>query len=209
MNDSIHSYIDRNNTATFEKKVLIADKKELIALNSQLADDLAYIKGNPKIIIKEKIVIKHDTLEVESIVYIDLDSNIIISWDLDTAYDDSNYRRLSGNTKLFNLDSNLSALTYITRDEIGISLLTGLSKTRDGYEIFVKSNYPGFKINNLEGAIIDRKMITTNDDAIVFGPSLGYGLVFHNNTVNYGFIIGVTATYNINKHVKKLFNSGL
>ncbi len=97
-------------------------------------------------------------------------------------------------------------ITILDQNEFGISLTTGLTADPKGYRIFVKSDYPGFSVTNLEGAIIDKKMVKSNESSFVIGPSIGYGIIFApGGTVNHGVILGVAASYNLNKPIKKLF----
>jgi len=87
-----------------------------------------------------------------------------------------------------------------------MSFITGIKEGPDHYEIFIKSDYPGFTVTDIQGAILDKKMVTSSESSLVFGPSIGYGIVFNpNGNVSHGITLGVTATYNLNKHIKKLF----
>ena len=47
--------------------------------------------------------------------------------------------------------------TYISKDEIQFSLITGLKEKDGNIEIFVRSTYPGFYVSKIDGAIIDPK----------------------------------------------------
>ena len=107
----------------------------------------------------------------------------------------------------FNNDVISNPYTSINTNTFGMSLVTGLKEGKDNYEIFIKSDYPGFTVTNIQGAIIDKSMVQSNESAVVIGPSLGYGVVFNpGGTVSHGVTVGVTATYNLNKTIKKLFS---
>jgi hypothetical protein len=94
----------------------------------------------------------------------------------------------------------------INSNEIGMSFITGIKDGKDHYEIFIKSDYPGLTVTDIQGSILDKKMIQSNESAVVFGPSIGYGAVLSpNGTFGHGFTVGFNATYNLNRHIKKLF----
>lgn len=209
LNDSIRSYEIKNGSLVYQKQILIASKKELKDLNLDLSKELKGIKNNPKIIIKKEISIVHDTLKVPTYIVKYTDGNTGLTWKTDTTYSEGNYQTLSGETR-FKLDSAghiiNSPVTYINENKIGISLTTGLVSDKEGYKIFIKSDYPGFTPTKIEGAIIDKKMIISNESPVVFGPSIGYGLVFASGgQVRHGLSLGFMATYNLNKPIKKLF----
>lgn len=206
LNDSVRTYKTKNGDLVFQKSTLIASEKELKKLNKQLYDELSGIKGDVKIVFKEKVVIKHDTIEAETKTSYTADGKTMLIWKYDTAYDSDNFQKISGRS-IFTIDSNVirNPITFIDENMMGISLVTGLTEGKDNYEIFVKSKYPGFSVTKIDGAIIDKKMIKSNESRLVFGPSIGYGLMFNGGTIRYGVNIGVNLTYNLNKSIKKIF----
>jgi len=204
--DSITTYTDKAGDLTFEKGILVASKEELKSINKDLYDKIKHLKNNPKVVFVETIVIKHDTLNVDNVVFKYKDGSTGISWNYDKTFSVGNYQKLSGESRFTHIgDSIQPGTTSINVNEIGMSFTTGLSEGKDSYKIFIKSDYPGFIVTDITGSIIDKKMITSNESAVVFGPSVGYGLVFNTSSVNHGVFVGVTATYNLNKHFKKLF----
>ena len=209
--DSVTSYTTKNGKLIFEKNSLIASKKELKDLNSELYKEIQYLKDNPKIVIKTETVVVHDTTYLDNIIIKYADGSNGLKWNHDTTFtsDGLNYQKLEGESKFYIDSINGKVIdrgTVLYTNEFGMSFTTGLTSGKDGYEIFVKSDYPGFKATNINGAVIDKKMIISNESQIVFGPSLGYGIVFTGGgNVNYGVIVGATATYNLNKPIKKLF----
>lgn len=208
LNDTISTYESRNGTLVYEKSILIASKKELKDLNRDLYDEVKDLKKNPKIIFKENIVVKHDTTRLETKIVRYPDGSIGLNWNRDTTFSKGNFQKLAGETR-FKLDSNgvsTDVITSLNTNEFGISFTTGLTKGKDTYEIFIKSDYPGFTVTDIQGAIIDKDMIMTNESSIVFGPSIGYGGVINNTGFHNGVIIGVTATWNLNKRIKKIFS---
>jgi hypothetical protein len=206
LTDSVTTYKDKSGDLTFQKSTLIASEKELKDLNRELYDEVKDLKDNPKIVIKTLVKIIHDTVEVETNTVLYADGSIGLNWNRDTTFSVGNYQKLSGETR-FKLDSNkvTDVRTMLNTNEFGMSFITGLKEGKDNYEIFIKSDYPGFVATDIQGAIIDKKMIQSNESSWVFGPQLGYGIVFSNGTVGYGVTVGVGVTYNLNKSIKKLF----
>ena len=207
LGDSITTYKSKNGTLVYEKSILIASKKDLKDLNKDLYDEIKDLKKKPKIIFKEKIVVKHDTTKLETKIVRYPDGSIGLKWDRDTTFSDGNFQKLAGETK-FKLDTTgipSDINTTLDINEFGISFTTGLTEGDDTYEIFIKSNYPGFTVTDIQGAIIDKNMITSDESSFVFGPSIGPGLVFNGNGVHAGVIVGATVTWNLNKKIKKMF----
>lgn len=209
--DTITTYETKSGKLVFEKNALIASGKELEQLNSDLAKEVKDLKNNPKIIIKTVTKIVHDTTYLNNTIIKYADGSTGLKWKRDTVFtpDSLNYQSLAGESR-FLIDTVSGEVidkgTILSTNEFGMSFTTGLTTGKDGYEIFIKSDYPGFKATQINGAIIDKKMIKSNESSIAFGPSLGYGIIFGNNgNVNHGVIIGVSATYNLNKPIKKIF----
>lgn len=205
--DSVTSYKSKNGTLVFEKSTLIASKNDLKDLNKELYDEVKNLKKNPKVIFKERVEVRHDTVKVPTSVVTYPDGSIGLKWKHDTTYSVGNFQRLAGETKFKYLGDSLNVLgTSINENVFGISLVTGLTKGKDTYEIFVKSDYPGFTVTNIDGAIIDKDMVTSNESALVFGPHVGYGIMFgENGTFRHGVEVGIGLTYNLNKPIKKIF----
>lgn len=205
--DSITTYETKNGKLVYEKSILIASEKELKELNSSLYEEVQDLKKNPSIIFKEKILVQHDTVKVKTMIKNYDNGKIGFVWNYDTIFNENNFQKLFGRT-IVNVDSNglSNPVTFIDVNEIGMSFITGLTKGKDTYEIFIKSDYPGFTATSIEGAIIDKKMITNDESSFVIGPSLGYGIIFVNDkNVKHGPVVGITFTYNLNKKIKKIF----
>jgi len=206
LSDSIKTYRSRNGDLVYEKGILIASKKELKDLNKALYNDIKDLKNNPKVIIKTETIIIHDTtlLETEIIKYSDGSNGI--KWEYDSIYSEGNFQKLEGITR-FKIDSTGSydASASLNTNSFGMTFKTGIIEKNGNYEIFVTSDYPNFKVGKIEGAIIDKSMIQSNESSWVAGPFIGYGLQFVNNNVTYGPQIGVAISYNFNKSIKKLF----
>lgn len=207
MLDSVTTYKDKNGSLVYEKSTLIASKKELKDLNNDLYKDIKSLKNNPKIVIKERIVVEHDTIKVPTTVSKYPDGSIGLNWKYDSTFSAGNFQKLSGETKFKYVDDSLNILgTSINQNTFGMSFVTGLTKGKDSYEIFIKSDYPGFSVSSIEGAIIDKSMIESDESAFVVGPSIGYGILFGSNgNINHGINVGFNVTYSLNKKIKKIF----
>jgi hypothetical protein len=207
LNDSITTYKDKAGDLTYQKGILIASEKELKDLNKELYNEVKDLKGNPKIVIQERIRIKEVPFAVPTYITQYPDGYTGLNWRRDTTYSAGNYQYLSGETKfIYDSLGIRNPTTFINTNEIGISFITGIKEGKDHYEIFIKSDYPGFTVTDIQGSILDKKMVTTNESSVVFGPSIGYGVVFNpSGNISHGVTVGVTATFNLNKYIKKLF----
>ena len=165
LNDSIRTYKTKTGSLVYEKGALISENGNLKNLNKGLSDEVKYLKDNPIVIIKTKIVVKHDTIEIP--VYISApiynqDGSVSseLKWSYDKDFGNGNSRKLSGKIDItIDTAMNLTSTpVHITNDEFSIAISTGLTENKDGLlEIFVKSDYPGFSVNSLDGALIDPK----------------------------------------------------
>lgn len=207
LGDSITTYVDKAGDLTYEKGILIASEKELKDLNRELYDEVKHLIDNPKIVIMERIIIKEVPFEVPTYITQYPDGSTGLKWRRDTTYSIGNYQKLAGETKfIYDSLGIRNPSTLISSNEFGISFITGIKEGKDHYEIFIKSDYPGFTVTDIQGAILDKRMVTSNESSVVFGPSIGYGVVFNpNGNINHGVTVGVTATFNLNKYIKKLF----
>lgn len=153
--------------AQFEKSVLISSKAGLAKLNKEIANEVAAQSG--KIAFLAKIVggittnhggpqgltaIPRDPKAnpCDTIAFFDL------PWNSNKEYDLNNSRKLNGITS-FTIDKGVitKASNEIMQDEIKYDIITGLEKKDDHYEIFIRSNYPGFKPSKIDGAFIPQK----------------------------------------------------
>ena len=93
----------------------------------------------------------------------------------------------------------------ITRDKINVALKTGITKDDGLYKIYVTSDYPGFNVAKLDGAVLDPELLSKSDEsAFVIGPQIGFGYGFGGEARPTPFM-GIGVTYNLNKEVKELF----
>jgi hypothetical protein len=165
MNDSIRTYKTKNGTLVYEKGALISENGNLKSLNKGLSDEIKYLKDNPIVVIQTKIVIKHDTIKVPVYVGVPIyhkDGSVTreLTWKYEKDFGKGNSRKLSGKLDV-TVDTSMnltSSPVHITNDEFSLAITTGLTENKDGLlEIFVKSDYPGFSVSELDGALIDPK----------------------------------------------------
>lgn len=207
LNDSVRTYKDKSGILVHQKSTLIASEKELKTLNKNLYDEVKKLKGDIKIAYLVSTTIKRDTIEVPTIVKDLGNNNYVLDWKTDTTFSKGNFQRLSGSSFL-TIDSTgkiIKPSTKINENIFGLSIITGLKEGKDGYEIFVKSEYPGFTVTDIQGSIIDKNMIKSDESNFVFGPTVGVGIIIGPSGINYGVNAGIGVTFNLNKKVKKLF----
>lgn len=207
--DSVRYEKTRSGKLEAVKNVLVADKRDLEKLNADLAKELKEEKGKVKEIYKFITIIKHDTIYVPTYLIKYADGSNGLKWEHDTIYAKDNERHLAGVSR-FRIDSlgNITPMgTLITRDEIMMSLVTGLKEKDGNIEIFIRSDYPGFNALKIDGAIIDPKKHPvvkkfTKQKRFGIGPYIGVGLgvnTIPNTNVGLGFQMGIGIHYDILK----------
>jgi uncharacterized coiled-coil protein SlyX len=167
LNDSVTETKNKLGKTQFEKSVLIATKAGLKDLNVDLVKEINAQKGKIAYLSKiaAGIATTHDGPTIIVPVPNSLNANpcdtiasFDLPWNSDKEYDINNYRKLNGVSK-FTMNKGLitSATNEIKQDEIAFDIVTGLEKKDDHYEIFIRSNYPGFKPTKIDGAFIPQK----------------------------------------------------
>lgn len=163
LNDSIRFYKTKNNELVYKKGALIIENESLKSLNKYLYEDIKDLKDKPLVAIKTDIKIIQDTISVftSSNDKKNPDGSLekILKWEFEKHFDKNNYRKFSANSKIIvdTLHNLLIDSLHITKDEIGLSLVTGFTENGDYLEIFVKSNYPNFVPTRIDGALIEPK----------------------------------------------------
>ena len=168
----------------FLKNSLLTSNEDLRSLNSDLADEVKKLKGKVLVITKLVTVIKTDTHYVNNNLNSYASNKYGLSWKYDTTFSVNNYRKLSGES-FFRIDTtnnNVIPLnTRIDKDEIGISMVTGIREKNNNLEIFVEPRYPNMKVTDIQGAVIDpqksdvlKKMFPVKKWSV--GPYLGVGV---------------------------------
>ena len=204
--DSIRIIKDKTGNTESDKLAYLADNvKNLALLNKDLSDKIKSIQGNISSIIttEVKIVEKPVPFLVTKKVK---DSGLIsIHFKQDTVYSPGNYKILSGYTEYNTYTGEVKA-KKIT-DESGIALTTGIKNLDKGKpEIFIKSNYPGFSVTSLNGAVLDPKLFNNSKKnktpLVTPGITIGWTPVTWNNDkqeVNFSTkSVGITAGLSFN-----------
>jgi hypothetical protein len=200
------------------KNVLIADKKELFSLNKDLANDLGKLEGKVKYISSIVTDIKNsEPIVITNTVKEYPDGLKELSWNYDKQFDENNSRKIEGSSK-FVIDTTKKILkivdkgTVITKDEMKIKLITGLTEIDGSYQIYVKTDYPGVKFDKIDGSVLDKEMfIKPKEPSVIMGPSISAGMALNPITLQLQpqISLGISYTLNANKYIrkiKKIFN---
>jgi hypothetical protein len=216
--DSLRQVKNRAGELQAEKLTLIATAKELELLNKGLYDEVKKQKGTVIQLTASNAELRstirglQTNLEPET-TYVYLGETprwpkkYRLNWSYDSTYSAGNYTKLSGFSRisLLNDSTLLPGLTDITENTQGFKLITGLRKEGDDYQIFVKSDHPGFNVSNIEGAIIPGKNNPLFDQpkkwglGVTVGPNFSYGY----GIGGQGLFVGVGATFGIHYNIIK------
>lgn len=159
----------------------VKNNADLQKLNKDLALEVKNTKGKVNTIVKEQVKIVTDTVYLASNTTIDeTDSTITTDFNFDTTYNPGNFRKLKGFAKYDFKTKHSNA--QLTQDEIGLTVITGIKNLDKGKpEIFVRSNYPGFTVTQIDGAVLDPKIFkTTTQRRISVGLNLGFSPISYN-----------------------------
>lgn len=168
----------------FLKNSLLTSNDDLRSLNSDLADEVKKLKGKVLVVTKLVTVIKTDTHYVNNKLNSYASNKYGLSWKYDTTFSVNNYRKLSGES-FFRIDTTNNSVvplnTRLDKDEIGISMVTGIREKNNNLEIFIEPRYPNMKVTDIQGAIIDpqrsdvlKRMFPVKKWSV--GPYLGVGV---------------------------------
>ena len=160
LQDTIRTERDKNGKLQYEKYALIGDKKSLLKVSKDLSDEINKLKNNPVVIIKTQYITKYVNVYIHDTLFKDGKGITHLQLDLDTVFNKGNSSKLKTESLLKIYDGNIISLgSKILFNETNMTLITGLEevKTKDGrmMQIFVKSEYPGFKPSVIDGALID------------------------------------------------------
>lgn len=202
LNDTIRITKDKNKEDEYNRYALLTDKlANLEKLNSDLATEVKSIKGKVSSIVSAEVKIVEKP--VPFIVKGELiDSVVRADFKYDTIYSPGNFRNLKGYTK-YDLRTGVVSGEKLV-DEIGIKFKTGIKGLDKGKpEIFLASQYPGFTVTELDGAVLDPKLFEKKKiKLITTGINIGwtpatYDVINRKWDVNLGRI-GITGGININ-----------
>jgi hypothetical protein len=165
LKDTVRAVKNKANELQYQKGILIATNGNLKDLNKDLAAEVDKQKG--KVIFLQTVVadLKNKPPKfIPTEVYIYPDGRRSLKWNYDTIFSPGNSRKLAGES-FFVVDSTshvfkvIPLYTDINKDAMSIKFTTGITKNtkEDRYEIFVKSDYPGFSVAQIDGAFIPTK----------------------------------------------------
>jgi len=202
INDTLRVTKDKDGKDEANKLALLTDKlSNLEKLNADLASEVKSIKGKVGTIIKGDVVVVHDTIPL--IVKSEfIDSTVRTDFNFSKTYSPGNFRSLTGYTK-YDLRS-AKGVGELTSDSLGIRFTTGIKNLDKGTpEIFLKSDYPGFSVTQLDGAVLDPKLFKkTKVRLLTTGLNIGWTPVTYDaGTKKLDFNLkrfGATAGVNIN-----------
>jgi hypothetical protein len=212
LSDSVRVQKNKVGDLEYSKNILVSDKKNLESLSKDLSSELKKEKGKVHQLTKYVIKLEKqpkDTIKINNTLIVYADGSNGLEWKHDTIYDLENSRHLAGTSK-FDIDSNgvITPLeTIITKDEINFNIIQGLREKNGNVEMFVRSDYPGFSVNDLQSAIIDPKnhpvlkKYTKKKDWSV-GPFVGVGLglnTWPSPNLGFGVMVGISVQYSIFK----------
>jgi hypothetical protein len=210
LNDSLRISKTKTGEIEYNKLAFISSSiKELSKVNAEIAEAIKETKGNIALLTKTNYKIVHDTVEMVVDNPQVKDGVVVINGHYDTTYSPGNYRYLSTRTNYSLKDS--SATESVTRDEIGFTALTGLKKTKTGYEIFVQPKYPAMSVVALEGAVIDKNLFASpkaKAPLITLGLQVGwapytYDIYTKKGDINLNRIaVGAGINFNLSRIIK-------
>lgn len=186
-NDSIRVIKDRQGKDEYNKLAYLTNSvKALEKLNTELSTEVRSIKGNVTTIIQGQVKIVEKP--VPFVVKAELiDSNVIARFNYDSIYSPGNFRKLSGHTSVDLRTGKASGQKE--QDEIGIKFVTGIKNLDKGKpEIFLKSDYPGFTVTALDGAVLDPKLFTPKNKVPLITPTLFVGWTPINTNSSTGIV---------------------
>jgi hypothetical protein len=188
LRDTIRTEKNKANELQFQKGILLTSEKGLRDLNGELYDELK--KQGDDIAFLQKIVGKLSTPKPPAPIPgnggvtgnpCDSSGTYFAEWKDNRKFDSLNWRRLEAKTDITVQKGKVTEVkTDIITDEIGFNLVTGIKENREGnFEIFVKSDYPGFVPTRIDGAFIPRKDLfpaqKKKNWSVGAGPQIGVG----------------------------------
>lgn len=201
LTDSIRIYKDKQNNKIYEKNILVSNNdKDLETLSKNLYNELILFKdkNNRNIITINQLNISIDRLQ-DTLKSLKVNNGKILNNNINTKFDFSDeYRSLSGGVDVIlnNKDSTYSYQSYLIKDKINLKLITGLKDNgKDGFEIYMKSDNPYFKVDSIEGAIIKPDYFKKYNKQKKFGIGINIGYGVSKNGLNP--YIGIGLNYNL------------
>lgn len=183
--DNIRLTKDRLGKEEADKLSYLTTKiTDLQKVNADLANEVKITKGTVNEVSKIVVKVVHDTVQLNANT-IATDSTIRSDFKFDSTFSPGNFRTIEGYT-FYNLKTK-KTFGLLTKDRFGVNLITGIKNLNKGKpEIFVRSDYPGFTVTQLEGAILDPSLFAKQKTPLL----------------TLGITIGLTpVTYDIDKKI--------
>jgi len=201
--DSLFLTQNKLNQIEYQRTVLASSNASLQTLASNLQTEVEKEKGTviylSQIITSLQSEVK-DTMHSVLKIWPNGENSIYYSYD--TNYGNSNskcfYEEIKFGFKDTLIDRN--SIKIDIKESFKFNIITGLSQDKDNLlKIFVRSDYPGFEISSLNGAIIDPQK---SDLIKSYFPRKRFGIGFHlgygiNTNFNIAPYIGIGISYNL------------
>jgi hypothetical protein len=216
LTDTIQKTKNKVGDIESSKTVLVSQNKNLSNLNKGLDSELKKERGKVSQLTTTVVSLQSELGKLKSGVSggIDVDSipetkdsEYRIDWELDKVYNEDNKRFLSGYTT-FNLNLDDYTLynvnSVLLKDDITFKLVQGLRERNGLVEVFARSEYGGFEVDDLNSVIIDpethpvfSKFTKKSKNKIKLGAFLGYGVAynFKRSEALDGLLLGVGLNY--------------
>ena len=209
--DSVRVSKNRAGELQYQIRSFISTAEELKTLNAELFNEVQKQKG--QVAQLTKIIGRLTTVHVDPIPgnttasgqpCDSLGGSFVTKWESYKQYDSINSRMLKGETTVKLKDKKVvNSETNILIDDISFDLVTGLTQVNDHFEIFVKSNYPGFKPTSIKGTFIPTDKLCPKDPpkkwSFGAGPQIGVGVTGPGVSLGYYFGVGLSIQYTLFK----------
>ena len=207
--DSLKIVKNKLNETEYQRSTLAIDFQNLKVISTELADEVAKEKGTvitlTKIIADLKIEIGTLQGNGTTIIKVWPNGEQSIYYNFDTTYSKGNELCFYSETRLGFKDTLIHVNFIDNKISFRVNIITGLQedpKTKL-LNIFVRSDYPGFEISGIDGALIDPQKSTLiksyfPQKKFGLGFNLGVGLnAGKDGIVRIGPYVGVGVSYNL------------
>jgi hypothetical protein len=204
--DTITTTKNKAGQLQYEKDVLLSSQAGIRELNSRLYQEIKKTQGQVAYIAELVAGIEipkppagPGTGSVTGDPCDSLGGTFTVEWEAKQDFDSLNSRHLKTKTMIdVKKGKIVNNLTEISKDEIRFNLITGLVEKNGNFEIFVRSDFPGFKPTKIDGAFIPREKLFPQQKkknfSIGVGPQIGLGMGGV-STLRPAFYIGVGASF--------------
>jgi len=189
LNDTVKKTTNRLNDVQYERKTFITTVKGLEDLNKDLYQEVKAQRGQVAQLTKIVGVLStpKPVKPIDGVTTVtgkpcdSLGGSFATEWKSVQQFDTLNSRTIKAETAIFLKDKKvIKSETKILQDEISFDIITGLEKKDNGYNIFVRSNYPGFRPAKISGAFIPQSELfpptAKKNWGLGIGPQVGLGL---------------------------------